>query len=92
MLTVTEDSPFTRAATSPPWSDFPRYGIANERLVLLPAPVEPRSDTVLNLEVLDGSPIGTADCWAVILAPLDIDALPALPEGVDNWLAQEDRL
>ncbi|RNJ63953.1 MAG: hypothetical protein EDM03_06300 [Porphyrobacter sp. IPPAS B-1204] len=92
MLTVTEDSPFTRAATSPPWSDFPRYGIANERLVLLPAPVEPGSDTVLNLEVLDGSAIGTADCWAVILATHSIDGLPPLPEGVDNWLAQEDRL
>lgn len=92
MLTVTEDSPFTRAATSPPWSDFPRYGIANERLVLLPAPVEPGSDTVLVLDVLDGSAIGTADCWASIQATFDYDALPPLPEGVDNWLAQEHRL
>jgi hypothetical protein len=92
MLTVTEASPFTRAAATPPWSDFPRYGVANERLVLLPAPVEPGSDTVLTLEVLDGSAIGTADCWALMLAPLDIDALPPLPEGVDRWLAEEDRL
>ncbi|NJR12590.1 hypothetical protein HC776_01515 [bacterium] len=37
MLTVTENSPFTRAATSPLWSDFPRYGVANERAISIPA-------------------------------------------------------
>lgn len=88
MLTVTEASPFTRAAASPLWSDFPRYGIANERRIAVPAPVEPGSDTVLTLEVLDGSAIGTAQCWAPIVASFDMGALPPLPEGVDAYLAE----
>ncbi|WP_086607036.1 hypothetical protein [Erythrobacter donghaensis] len=87
MLTVTETSPYTRAATSPPWSDFPRYGIANEPRLLLPAPVDPGSATVLELAVLDGSTIGTAQCLAVMMAPLDLTALPPLPEGIDEYLA-----
>ena len=91
MLTVTEDSPFTRAAASPPWSDFPRYGIANERSIAIPAPVEPGSDTVLTLEVLDGSAIGTAQCWAPIVASFDLGALPPLPEGVDTYLSGAER-
>jgi hypothetical protein len=92
MLTVTEDSPFTRAAIGTPWSDFPRYGIANEARITMPAPLAPGSATVLTLDVLDGSAIGTATCYAVMLAPVDLAALPPLPEGVDAWLAEEDRL
>jgi hypothetical protein len=88
MLTVTEDSPFTRAAANPAWSDFPRYGIANERSIAVPAPVKPGSDTVLTLEVLDGSPIGTAQCWAPIVASFDLGALPPLPKGVAAYLAE----
>jgi hypothetical protein len=91
MLTVTEDSPFTRAATGAPWSDFPRYGIANEARVTMPAPLAPGSATVLTLDVLDGSAIGTATCYAVMLAPANLAALPPLPEGMDAWLAKEDR-
>ena len=89
MLTVTEDSPFTRAATGAPWSDFPRYGIANEARITMPAPLAPGRATVLTLDVLDGSAIGTATCYAVMLAPANLAALPPLPEGVDAWLAGE---
>ena len=91
MLTVIEESPFTRAAASPPWRDFPRYGVANERVISVPAPVEPGRDTVLTLEVLDGSAIGTAQCWAPIVASFDLGALPPLPEGVETYLAGADR-
>jgi hypothetical protein len=89
MLTVTENSPFTRAATTAPWSDFPRYGVANERAITVPAPLEPNQPTVLTLDVLDGSAIGAAECYALMLAPVDLAALPPLPEGVDAYLAGE---
>lgn len=89
MLTVTEDSPFTRAATGAPWSDFPRYGVANEARILVPAPLEPGQATVLTLDMLDGSAIGTAECYALMLAPVDLAALPPLPEGVATYLAGE---
>lgn len=91
MLTVTETSPYTRKAASQPWSDFPRYGIANERTISIPAPVEPGSATVLELAVLDGSAIGTAQCRAPVLASFDIATLPPLPEGIDAYLAQVGR-
>ena len=91
MLTVTETSPFTRAATGAPWSDFPRYGVANERVISVPAPLEPGSVTVLELAVLDGSAIGTARCSAVMLASFDLDTLPPLPEGIDTYLAGAER-
>jgi hypothetical protein len=89
MLTVTEASPFTRAATTAPWSDFPRYGIANEARIAIPAPLAPGSETELTLDVLDGSAIGTAECYALMLAPVDLAALPPLPEGVGAYLAGE---
>lgn len=91
MLTVTETSPFTRAATGAPWSDFPRYGVANEGVISVPAPLEPGSATVLELAVLDGSAIGSARCSAVMLASFDLAALPPLPAGVDTYLAGVER-
>jgi hypothetical protein len=91
MLTITETSPVTRAATDAPWSDFPRYGVANERVIAIPTPLEPGSATVLDLAVLDGSAIGTADCRAQMLASFDLAALPPLPEGIDAYLAGAER-
>lgn len=87
LLTVIEESPVTRAATEPAWSDFPRYGVANQRSVSLAAPVEAGEKTTLTLEVIDGSPIGSALCSAKLLGRIDYDALPGLPEGVERYIA-----
>jgi len=78
MLTVTEDSPFTRSVTEPQWGDFPRYGIANSRIVDVSAPVEAGDQTTLTFKVMDGSAIGWAECHARLYEPLDFDALPNL--------------
>ncbi|KEO92041.1 hypothetical protein EH31_05050 [Erythrobacter longus] len=88
LLTVTEDSPFTRAATTPQWSDFPRYGIANARQVEVSAPVEAGEKTRLTLEVLDGSAIGWAECFARVYEPVDYAALPSLSEGIDQLIKE----
>ena len=88
VLTVTENSPYTRAASAPAWSDFPRYGVANDRIVSVPAPVEFGELTDLTLEVLDGSAIGAAECSAQVFPPIDFASLPSLAAGVDAYLAQ----
>lgn len=87
LLTVTEDSPLTRGSSQPAWSDFPRYGIANEPVVALAAPVIPGETTALTLEVIDGSEVGTATCSASVSRVPDFAALPGLPEGVDRHIA-----
>ena len=86
MLTVVEDSPFTRAATEPAWSDFPRYGVANEPMIALAAPVEPGETTRLTLELIDGSSIGSAQCFTRVFADFDFTALPSLTEGLDDYI------
>lgn len=91
ILTVVEDSPYTRTAPEPAWSSFPRYGVANARVVAVPAPVEPGEDTLLTLEVLDGSPVGTARCNARVFAPHDLAALPSLADGIDAQIAEQRR-
>lgn len=87
MLTVTEASPDT-ADTAERWADFPRYGIANTARLSLMAPVAPGQPTRLTLDVLDGSAIGGATCTAEVDAPLDLAALPPLPEGIARYLAE----
>jgi hypothetical protein len=87
MLTVSEASPDT-ATNADRWADFPRYGVGNTALVSLVAPVAAGTTTRLTLDVLDGSDIGTATCTARLGAPVDIAALPRLPEGIARYLAQ----
>ena len=88
LLTVTEDSPFTRTAGEPQWSDFPRYGIANSRIVEVSAPVETGKKTKLTFEVMDGSSIGWAQCFARVYEPIDFNALPSLSDGVDALIKE----
>ncbi|HSF13157.1 MAG TPA: hypothetical protein VLA50_09320 [Erythrobacter sp.] len=88
MLTVTEDSPFTRRAAEPAWSDFPRYGVPNADLVEVSAEVEPGSPTRLTLQTLGGAFIGSAQCRARVYEPIDFAALPGLAAGVDAYLTR----
>jgi hypothetical protein len=82
MLTVHEQSPFTRATREPLWGGYPRYGIANKASLSLFAPVEPSMPTTLTLEVLDGSPIGAATCSARVYPLVEYAVLPGLVEGI----------
>jgi hypothetical protein len=86
MLTVVEDSPDTAAPGKERWADFPRYGIANRPRLALMAPVAPGRITMLTLETLDGSAVGTATCTAEVLPAIDFAALPPLPEGIASHL------
>ncbi len=86
MLTVTEDSPFTRRAGDPAWTDFPRYGVPNAPTVRILAPVEKGSESWLTLAMVDGSDAGSARCSALGHEPIDFDHLPTLPEGIDAYL------
>lgn len=88
ILTVTETSPATRAATGREWTDFPRYGVANAAQLSLVAPVEPGEATGLLLEVIDGSPIGSASCSARVYPQIDYATLPGLPAGIARYLAE----
>ena len=88
LLTVTENSPFTRSVNEAQWSDFPRYGIANAEVVEVPAPVTEGEETRLSFKVLDGSPIGFAQCDAQVLPTIDFAALPSFQEGVDRLIAR----
>ena len=88
LLTVTENSPFTRANSEAQWSDFPRYGVANAEVVEVPAPVKEGDETRLTFKVLDGSPIGFAQCDAQLYPAVDFAALPSLSEGVDRQIAE----
>ena len=88
LLTVTENSPFTRSVNGAQWSDFPRYGVANAEVVEVPAPVTAGEETRLFFKVLDGSPIGFAQCDAQLYPRSDFDALPSLSEGVDRQIAE----
>ena len=91
MLTVTEDSPFTRRTVEPGWTDFPRYGVPNADTVEISAPVEADSPTRLTLQTLGGAFIGSARCRAWVYEPIDFAALPGLAEGVDAYLARVRR-
>ncbi|MBA4007507.1 MAG: hypothetical protein C0486_01850 [Erythrobacter sp.] len=91
MLTVTEDSPFTRRTGEPGWTDFPRYGVPNADTVEVSAPVEADSPTRLTLQTLGGAFIGSARCRAWVYEPIDFAALPGLPKGVDAYLARVRR-
>ncbi len=91
MLTVTEDSPFTRSAREPAWSGFPRYGVPNVDLLEISAPVEPGAATRLTLQTLGGAFIGSARCWARVYEPIDFAALSGLATGIDAYLAQVRR-
>jgi len=86
MVTVTEDSPFTRSAEGEPWGDFPRYGVGNTYIVEVAAPIVAGEDTRLTFNVLDGSDIGWAECTASVYDPIDFAALPSLSEGIDAYL------
>jgi len=88
MLTVTEDSHFTRSAERDPWGDFPRYGVANARVVEVPAPVTAGEPTRLTFTVLDGSDIGWAKCSASVYEPIDFATLPSLPDGIDAYIGR----
>lgn len=88
LLTVTESSPFTRAQSTPQWSDFPRYGIANARQIEVSAPVEAGEKTRLTFEVLDGSAIGWGECFARVYEPVDYAALPSLSDGIDQLIME----
>ena len=91
LLTVSEDSPFTRAASGEPWGGFPRYGVGNTHAVSVPAPLEPGEVTTLTLDVMDGSAIGEATCRAFAYPEPDVSALPSLPEGIGRYLADQGR-
>jgi hypothetical protein len=91
LLTVTEDSPVTRAADKPQWGDFPRYGIANARFVEVAAPVEPGEVTKLTFEVMDGSAIGWGQCFARVYEPVDYAELPSLSQGIDQLIEEMGR-
>lgn len=91
VLTVTEDSPVTRAADKLRWDDFPRYGIANARIVEVAAPVEPGEATKLTFEVMDGSAIGWGQCFARVYEAVDYAALPDLSQGVDQLIEEVDK-
>ena len=86
LLTVSEDSPFTRTDLGEPWGGFPRYGVANTALVQIPAPIETGQVTRLTLEVMDGSAIGEAVCSARLLPPLDLTQIPKLEQGIARVL------
>ncbi|MEM7702174.1 MAG: hypothetical protein AAF251_09595 [Pseudomonadota bacterium] len=86
MLTVTEDSPFTRSAKGEPWGDFPRYGVGNTSVIEVPAPVIAGEETRLVLSVLDGSDIGRAKCTASIYEAIDFIKLPSLTKGLKAYL------
>lgn len=88
VLTVTEDSPFTRSVQEPQWSDFPRYGIANARITEVSAPVEAGEETRLTFEVLDGSSIGWGECFARVYEPVDYAGLPSLSDGIDRLIKE----
>ena len=88
VLTVTEDSPFSRASDEPQWSDFPRYGIANSRMVEVAAPVIPGETTKLTFEVMDGSAIGWGECYARVYRRIDYSSLPSLSEGVGKLIEE----
>jgi hypothetical protein len=90
ILTVTENSPFTRSVSALQWSDFPRYGVANSRMVEVSAPVEPGEETRLTFQVLDGSAIGWSQCYARVYDPIEFDALPSLSDGVDALIRQAE--
>ena len=87
MLTVTEASPDT-AMSANRWADFPRYGIANTARLQLMAPVAPGEPTRLTLDVLDGSPIGSAACTAEVDTVPDLANLPPLPKGIARHIAE----
>ncbi|MEM6585355.1 MAG: hypothetical protein AAF692_06340, partial [Pseudomonadota bacterium] len=91
LLTVSEDSPFTRAASGEPWGGFPRYGVGNTPIVSVPAPLEPGEVTTLSLSVMDGSAIGEATCRAFMYPEPDVSALPSLPAGIARYLADQGR-
>ncbi|WP_285712494.1 hypothetical protein [Erythrobacter oryzae] len=91
MLTVTEDSPFTRRTGSPAWTDFPRYGVPNADVVEIAAPVEAGAATRLTLQTLGSAFIGSARCRAWVYEPIDFAALPGLAEGVDAYVARVRR-
>jgi hypothetical protein len=87
LLTVIEESPMTREASKAAWKDFPRYGIANEPTVFVPAPVRPGAVTRLTFTVMDGSDIGSARCHARVYEEIDVTALPPLAQGIGHYLA-----
>lgn len=91
MLTVTEDSPFTRRTGEPGWTDFPRYGVPNADVVEIAAPVEAGAATRLTLQTLGSAFIGSARCRAWVYEPIDFAALPGLAEGVDAYIARVRR-
>jgi len=82
VLTVIEESPFTRRQQSDPWLDFPRYGVSNAREITLEAPLEAEEPTKLRLEMIDGSPIGDAQCKASVRDAIDLADLPSLADAV----------
>ncbi|MEM7688943.1 MAG: hypothetical protein AAF291_07955 [Pseudomonadota bacterium] len=92
MLTVSEDSPFSRAFDQsdkgPPWGGFPRYGVANARELALVAPVEPDALTQLTLETLGRVPLGEATCSALVYETIDFTALPTLSTGIDRLIGR----
>ena len=91
MLTVTEDSPFTRRTGEPAWTDFPRYGVPNADVVEVSAPVEAGLTTRLTLQTLGGTFIGSARCRAWVYESIDFAALPGLAKGVDAYVARVRR-
>ena len=88
MMTVIEDSPFTRAATGSAWGDFPRYGIANTHHVQVAAPVEPGTITRLTFETLGHKDMGEASCTARVYPPIDFASLPTLRAGIAAHIAR----
>lgn len=91
MLTVTEDSPFTRRTGEPAWTDFPRYGVPNADVVEVSAPVEAGLTTRLTLQTLGGTFIGSARCRAWVYESIDFATLPGLAKGVDAYVARVRR-
>ncbi|MEP1421191.1 MAG: hypothetical protein ABJK59_05420, partial [Erythrobacter sp.] len=88
LLTVSEDSPFTRSVKAPQWSDFPRYGVANTRQIEVSAPVKSGEQTRLTFEVLDGSVIGWGECFVRVYEPIDYAQLPSLSAGIDQLIGE----
>ena len=91
LLTVTETSPRTAQTTREGWSDFPRYGVANQARLAFVAPVAAGAESRLLLDVMDGSEIGSAQCSAIVYPAIDYSALPGFSKGIDLYLAEDAR-
>lgn len=79
ILTVTEDSPFTRAPDFSAWRDAPRYGLPPSLDHDLFLPVARNQPSSITLRMVGGKKLEGGSCSAVALAWPDLSGLPDLP-------------